>query len=63
VSETTIQCTFCFESFEVFLEVSDDFSGSNSEIYDCEVCCNPNKIDYRANLGEITVTQVSDGNA
>ena len=41
-----ITCFFCFEQFEVSLEVGASFNGNNSEIYDCEVCCNPNKLDY-----------------
>jgi len=60
--EKTITCYFCFEEFEVFLEVEESFHGTNSEIYDCVVCCNPNKLEYYADGGEITITQVSDGN-
>ena len=41
-----ITCFFCFEEFEVSLEVGASFNGNNSEIYDCEVCCTPNKLDY-----------------
>ena len=62
MTEKTITCYFCFQEFEVSLEVDESFSGNNSEIYDCEVCCNPNKLDYYADRGEITITQVGDGN-
>ena len=58
----TLICHFCFETFEVDLEVSDDFSGHDSEIYDCVVCCNPNKIDYDVREGEVRRVELSDGN-
>ena len=62
-SYETLTCYFCFESFEVDLEVSEDFSGHNSDIYDCVVCCNPNKIDYDVREGEVSGIILSDGNA
>ena len=58
----TLTCHFCFEPFEVDLEVSEDFSGHNSEIYDCAVCCNPNKIEYEIYDGKISSISVGDGN-
>ena len=58
-----ITCYFCFESFEIYLEPAVDFDHKNSEIIDCTVCCNPNKIDYECSHGEITSLIVSDGNA
>ena len=58
----TLTCHFCFEPFEVGLEVSEDFSGHNSEIYDCAVCCNPNKIDYDVLYGSVSAIMLSDGN-
>ena len=57
-----ITCFFCFEQFEVSLEVGISFVGSISEIYDCEVCCNPNKLDYEVYDGEIKINNVGDGN-
>ena len=57
-----ITCFFCFEQFEVSLEVGASFNGNNSEIYDCEVCCNHNKIDYEVYDGEININYVGDGN-
>ena len=57
-----ITCFFCFEQFEVSLEVGTSFKGNNSEIYDCEVCCNPNKLDYEVYDGEININYVGDGN-
>lgn len=35
--ETTVQCPYCFELVEVFLEP--DVEGAL--VMDCEVCCNP----------------------
>jgi len=53
---------FCFEQFEVSLEIGTSFIGNDSEIYDCDICCNPNKLDYEAYDGEINIINVGDGN-
>ena len=58
----SITCYFCFETFEVDLEVDDQFNGHNDEIYDCVVCCNPNRIDYDVYDGEVSGIVVGDGN-
>ena len=39
-----IICHFCFESFEVQIESNNELT---SEIWDCEICCNPNLIKYK----------------
>ena len=57
-----IFCHFCFEEFEVDLEIGHAFAGRNTEIYDCVVCCNPNKLSYEVNDSEICSLIVSDGN-
>ena len=57
-----ITCFFCFEQFEVSLDVGASFVGNISEIYDCEVCCNPNKLDYEVYDGEIKINNVGNGN-
>ena len=57
-----ITCFFCFEQFEVSLEIDPSFRGNNIEIYDCEVCCNPNKLHYAVYDGDINMNNVSDGN-
>ncbi|MDX2471780.1 MAG: CPXCG motif-containing cysteine-rich protein [SAR324 cluster bacterium] len=62
MNEKSVTCYFCFESFSVYLEVEESFHGAVSEIYDCAVCCNPNKLTYWADAGEISITDVSDGN-
>ena len=60
--EKEITCHFCFEQFEVSLEIGSSFIGKNIEIYDCEICCNPNKLEYVVDNGEIIINNVSDGN-
>ena len=57
--KSKIICHFCFEDFEVFL---DTFDILNTEIWDCEICCNPNKIQYKILENEIIIYKVSDGN-
>ena len=61
-NEQSITCYFCFETFEVDLGIDQTFSGHNTEIYDCVVCCNPNKIDYEVYDGEVSTLIVGDGN-
>ena len=53
---------FCFEQFEVSLEIGTSFVGNISEIYDCEICCNPNRLDYEVYDGEIMINSVTNGN-
>ena len=60
--EQKITCHFCFEQFEVSLEIGSSCVGKNIEIYDCKICCNPNKLEYVVDDGEIIITNVSDGN-
>ena len=61
-NEKSITCHFCFSEFELDLAVSPDFSGQVTEIYDCVVCCNPNKVVYEVYGGDVLTPQVSDGN-
>ena len=61
-NQQSVTCSFCFEAFEVDLEVSDSFHGHNDEIYDCVVCCNPNRIEYDVYDGEVSGIVVGDGN-
>ena len=62
IHEQTITCHFCFEQFDVDIEIGEEFTGHNTEIYDCTVCCNPNKLSYEVYDGEIISLTVSDGN-
>ena len=59
---TQITCHFCFEPFEVQLEVSSENYLRNSEIIDCTICCNPNKIDYEVDENGISTLSITDGN-
>ena len=60
--ENKITCHFCFEEFEIYAELQEDFTGHNTEIFDCTVCCNPNKLSYEVYNGEVSSLSVSDGN-
>ena len=61
-NEQTITCHFCFETFEIDLGIDETFSGRNTEIFDCEICCNPNKVDTHIYEGEVSSINVSHGN-
>ena len=61
-NEQTITCHFCFETFEIDLGIDETFSGRNTEIFDCEICCNPNKVDTHIYEGVVSSINVSDGN-
>jgi len=62
LNEQKITCHFCFEEFEVDLGIEQTFSGHNVEIFDCQICCNPNKVDSEAYEGHISSIIVTDGN-
>ena len=62
MSEITITCHFGFETFHALLEIGGDFSGMITEIYDCEVCCNPNKLSIVVSDGSISSIQADSGN-
>lgn len=61
-SYQSISCYFCFEGLAVNLKVSNSLNGHNDEIYDCVVCCNPNKIKYEVYEAEISGIMVDDDN-
>ena len=54
-----IICHFCFESFEVQIESNNELT---SEIWDCEICCNPNLNKYKIKDDIIELLEVSSGN-
>ena len=62
LNEQTIMCYFYFETFEIDLGIDQKFSGHNSEIFDCEICCNPNKVNTQIYEGEVSSISISDGN-
>ena len=46
--EVEIICYFCYQKF--IFEINNlNFKGINTEVWDCEVCCNPNQIIYEIN--------------
>ena len=62
IQEQTITCHFCFEQFDVDIEIGEEFTGHNTEVYDCVICCNPLKLSYDVYDGEISFFTISDGN-
>jgi hypothetical protein len=60
--EKIITCHFCFQEFPAFLEIDPEFSGYVAEIYDCEICCNPNRLYLNVMEGSIDLIEVSSGN-
>ena len=63
ISLHVVVCHFCFENFEVEIETDGLFTGKNLEIFDCTVCCNPNKVEYSVWDGIPSIRNVGDGNA
>ena len=62
MNEQIITCYFCFNTFEIDLGIEQSFNGHNIEIFDCEICCNPNKVDTEIYEGEVSSLDISDGN-
>ena len=60
--EKMITCYFCFQEFPAFLEIDSEFSGYVVEIYDCAICCNPNRLYLTVLEGSINLIEVSSGN-
>lgn len=50
-SEIQAQCPYCFSPISF---VCEPFSGPQSYVEDCEVCCRPIQVSYEAEEGEIT---------
>ena len=59
---TEIYTLSLHDALPISLEIGTSFTGNDSEIYDCEICCNPNKLDYEVYDGEININHVGDGN-
>jgi len=57
--ETEVTCYFCYETFEVYLDL---IEGSDTVIFDCDVCCNPNLIRYQIRNNFISVIDINSGN-
>ncbi len=54
-----ITCYICFETFSIELDIYD---GLNEEIWDCEICCNPNRVKYLFNYKKLVLLEVHNGN-
>jgi transcription elongation factor Elf1 len=50
LQERTFTCPYCWEQISVFLDPS---VREQTYIEDCEVCCRPMHIEYRAKHGNI----------
>ena len=57
--ETEVTCYFCYETFEVYLDL---IEGCDTVIIDCDVCCNPNLIRYQISNKTICVLNIDSGN-
>ena len=57
--ETEVTCYFCYETFEVYLDLVE---GSDTVIIDCDVCCNPNLIRYQISNEIVSVLNTDSGN-
>jgi transcription elongation factor Elf1 len=52
VIEHPFTCPYCWESITMLLDLTVD---DQNYVEDCEVCCNPISLDFRAERGEIVV--------
>ena len=62
IQEQTITCHFCFEQFDVDIEIGEEFTGHNTEVYDCVVCCNPLRLSEGPYDRKVSSLTISDGN-
>ncbi|HEX7115512.1 MAG TPA: CPXCG motif-containing cysteine-rich protein [Steroidobacter sp.] len=50
-----VSCPYCGETITLMLDLSVD---SQSYIEDCQVCCQPMRVSYRAEQGELVQVTV-----
>ena len=50
VMEHAFTCPYCWESITMLLDLSEP---EQSYVEDCEVCCNPISLRFRADRGEL----------
>ncbi|MEM9172150.1 MAG: CPXCG motif-containing cysteine-rich protein [Pseudomonadota bacterium] len=55
VSEARAQCPFCFESVDLFIDIS---AGGQTYIEDCPVCCRPYEVRFEADAEGVTELQL-----
>lgn len=51
LTEHDFTCPYCLQPISMLLDLS---AGSQSYVEDCEICCHPIGISYRAAGGELT---------
>jgi hypothetical protein len=56
----TITCPYCWEPFEISLDLSVD---EQQQVEDCSVCCRPIVIRYRAADGELVALETAAENS
>jgi hypothetical protein len=44
------------------LEVGPSFTGTLIEVYDCDICCNPNKLTLSVSEGYVSFVEIDNGN-
>ena len=57
--EKYFQCPHCWQEQ---LKLVDPSIRNQNFIEDCEICCNPNKIQYTLIEGILTIYEISNGN-
>lgn len=57
--ERHVVCPFCWQSIPLLFDLS---AAGQTLIEDCQVCCNPMQISYRAAGGEVTDIEVEPAN-
>jgi len=55
LAEQRITCPYCWENIDILLDLSVD---SQDYIEDCQVCCQPIRIQYVADNGNLTSVSV-----
>ena len=55
LAEQCIACPYCWENIDILLDLSVD---SQDYIEDCQVCCQPIRIQYVADNGNLTSVSV-----
>lgn len=50
-------CPYCWESISMLLDLSES---EQEYVEDCEVCCNPIRVHYRAEDGELMAFEAEE---
>ena len=59
LDEKSIQCPYCWESFEIMVDPSE--GDDQSFVYDCEVCCRPIDVTIRIRGEDIQIRTKQGG--